>query len=423
MPTRSLGQLIKSERERRDLSLRGFAETLGISAAYLVDLEKNRRLPNAALLQKISDKLDIPVATFDEFSPDIPISVKSWLDKNPLFKRLLGFLQKSPEPETILANMERALAQPSQRKFPIAIYASELQAIGQESRNWDVETGGDLFGVWRDIPVVYLATQAGPAAKREDTHFRLDVEYLIRLSGTLERDWGLRYFGDWHSHHNLGLKRPSAGDQKRIVNLAGKNHFDAMAEFIVTFPNAPRASKAIEIHPYAYLNLPSEELTDITLIVIEGISPVREALIAASLLPEQGFSKFSDFLINDVVTTKESLGRISGSEGALVEEVTERLLSKAANEFASLTLEGVDVELHRQPFGFILVVPVADERNLAAAFDKIWPHKLLQIDWMDRTSGFSEEINCDLSGASLVAINRASEILGEILKVRKASAK
>ena len=109
-----------------------------------------------------------------------------------------------------------------------------------ESAAWKTETGGDLFGTWGDIPIIYLASQAGPQAKREATHFRLDVDYLITLSVMLEQDWGLRYFGDWHSHHQLGLHKPSSGDQRRITNLAAKNNFDQMAEFITTSTSAPR---------------------------------------------------------------------------------------------------------------------------------------------------------------------------------------
>jgi len=149
--------------------------------------------------------------------------------------RVLNFLRKSPSPEEALDRLEKASPHPRQRKFPIAIYESELQAIGLESASWDTETGGDLFGIWGDIPIVYFASRAGPNAKRDHAHFRLDVDYLISLSGLLETDWGLRYFGDWHSHHRLGLQAPSSGDQKRIAGVAAKNTFEEMAEFIVTF--------------------------------------------------------------------------------------------------------------------------------------------------------------------------------------------
>ena len=78
--------------------------------------------------------------------------------------------------------LERAASPDPPHRFPMAIYESELQAIGQESASWDSETGGDLFGIWGEIPVVYLATKSGPNSVRDQAHFRLDVQYLIKLS-------------------------------------------------------------------------------------------------------------------------------------------------------------------------------------------------------------------------------------------------
>lgn len=57
-------------------------------------------------------------------------------------------------------------------------WESELRAIAAETSAWTVETGGDLFGQWQANPTVFLATRAGPKAQRDNTHFRLDVDYL-----------------------------------------------------------------------------------------------------------------------------------------------------------------------------------------------------------------------------------------------------
>jgi hypothetical protein len=45
-------------------------------------------------------------------------------------------------------------------------------------------------------------------------------DYLRTLSSALAADWNLQYFGDWHSHHRLGLCGPSSGDRRRILRLA-----------------------------------------------------------------------------------------------------------------------------------------------------------------------------------------------------------
>ena len=408
MEAKTLGKKIKQEREKKGVSLRKFAQKLEISAAFLVDIEKDRRLPTEELLQKTADLLDIPVSVFDEFSPDIPKPVKDWLEKHPHLNKILNVLRRAPSQEEALAKLDKTFASPRQRKYPIAIYESELQAIGLESASWTTETGGDLFGIWGDIPIVYFASRAGPNAKRDHAHFRLDVDYLIRLSGLLEKDWGLRYFGDWHSHHRLGLQSPSAGDQKRIVGVAGKNNFDEMAEFIVTFASTYDAERKIVINPYAYLDLPSHNLTDVALIVLQGISPVRSALIAASSLREQQLDAFSSFPTEKISIPVEPFGRMHGIEGSSLLQISERLLSKAMSELTPISAG--ELELYREPFGFVIVVPVNDKQSVAFAIDKGWPHALLQVNWMDRKSGSTEEIVAVVVNASLLKTEQLKNI-------------
>jgi transcriptional regulator with XRE-family HTH domain len=403
MKDQTLGEKIKLERGKRKISLRKFAQQLEISPAYLVDIEKNRRLPNDGLLQKVADLLDIPVSDFDEFSPGVPKQVNNWLNNNPLVGRILRFINKSHAPEKALERLERYLSHPApQYKYPIAIYESELQAIGLESSSWEKETGGDLFGLWGDIPIVYFATRVGPHAKRDHTHFRLDVDYLINLSVMLERDWGLRYFGDWHSHHRLGLSTPSGGDQRRIQRLAAKNNFDNMAEFIITFASSHNDRKKIDIHPFLYLDLPSQSLTQAVPIVLKGTSPIRSALIAASLLPEQNLDTFSSFPIEQIGIPTEPLPRVLGYDGFLITQISEKLVAKTVSEMATVSA-GV-TEVYKQSFGYVIVVPVNDKENVAFALDKDWPHNLIEVDWINRANGQTEELPVDMADLSLLNV-------------------
>src|SRR5260370_19979703 len=95
-------------------------------------------------------------------------------------------------------------------------WESELRAIAAEASAWSVETGGDLFGRWHGIATIHLATKAGPHAERSNAHFPLDVDYLRQLSEIFAADWALRHFGDWHSHHPLGLSPPRSRDRRPI---------------------------------------------------------------------------------------------------------------------------------------------------------------------------------------------------------------
>src|SRR6266516_3986092 len=416
---KTLGKRLKQERERTGVSLRKQAESLGISPAYLVDIEKDRRLPTEELLQKIADLLDVPVSAFDEFFPETPKAVRDWLEGNPLFARIARFLRKAPNPEEVVENLEKASAQARPHRFALAIYESELQAIGLDSRSWSTETGGDLFGVWGDRPIVYFASRAGPNAKREHAHFRLDIDYLIKLSGQLDRDWGLRYFGDWHSHHRLGLQTPSEGDQRRLVSVAAKNSFAEMAEFIVTFGSTRHSARQVVINPYVYQDFPSPNFKEPALMIIEGISPIRSALIAASSLPEQDLTTFSSFSIQDISFPSEPLGRVSGLVGASTVQISERLLSKAMLELG--TMCGQELELFREAFGFVVVVQLTDKENIAFALDKNWPHPLLQVDWIDRARGQTEDMAVDVRRGSLVDLEQLKEIYSEVKRSKLSS--
>ena len=133
----------------------------------------------------------------------------------------------------------------------LIIWESELRAIAVETSAWTIETGGDLFGRWQTSPVVLLATKAGPKAQRSNAHFRLDVDYLRQLSEPLAIQWALRYFGDWHSHHRLGLVEPSSGDRRRIRQLGNRNQFPGMAEIIVTTEGSQH-EPIVRLHPWFY---------------------------------------------------------------------------------------------------------------------------------------------------------------------------
>jgi transcriptional regulator with XRE-family HTH domain len=404
----NLGQKIKKEREKKKVSLREFARQLGIAASYLVDIEKDRRIPSKEILQKTADLLELPISIFDEFSPEIPKPVRNWIEDNPLVAKVLKFIKTTANPDKALADLEKIQVHTKANRFPIAIYESELQAIGLESSTWETETGGDLFGIWGDIPIIYLASRVGSNAIRNQAHFRLDVDYLIKLSNLLQTSWGLRYFGDWHSHHRLGIERPSGGDRARIERIAAKNNFPEMTEFITTFPPSYNKSKKVQIHPYVYCDISSHEPLQTTLIVLKGLSPVREALISASILPEQHLSSFSSYSMDLIIIPKEPLARVPGIEGLPIEQISERALLRAKSEFEKM-ISG-NIEVHQTSFGHVIVIPVNENENVAFAVDQKWPHRILQVDWIDRKSKKTEELSIEIEKASLIDITGLKKV-------------
>ena len=61
MNTNILGTLIRTRREKLGISIRSAAKSIGVSAAFMSDLELARRLPSDETLKSISAKLFLSV--------------------------------------------------------------------------------------------------------------------------------------------------------------------------------------------------------------------------------------------------------------------------------------------------------------------------------------------------------------------------
>jgi transcriptional regulator with XRE-family HTH domain len=60
---RTLGELIRSQREMHELSVRQFAAMVGISNPYLSQIERNLRAPSDAVLEAIASELKMSAET------------------------------------------------------------------------------------------------------------------------------------------------------------------------------------------------------------------------------------------------------------------------------------------------------------------------------------------------------------------------
>lgn len=101
------------------------------------------------------------------------------------------------------------------------IFLSELDYISRCILDYpEIETGGQLFGYWTEdnVPVVVYAIGPGRNANHQVTFFNQDVNYLLEIGGELRSRYGLHHIGEWHSHHKLGLARPSGHDVNTMVS-------------------------------------------------------------------------------------------------------------------------------------------------------------------------------------------------------------
>lgn len=131
------------------------------------------------------------------------------------------------------------------------IYNSELEFLGKcilDSPN--IETGGQLFGYWTasGSPVVVYAIGPGPRANHQIAFFNQDVQYLERIGHILVSQFGLMHIGEWHSHHTLGLDRPSSHDANTMQKSIDRLHLN---RFLLCIGNC--RGNQYSIKPYNFI--------------------------------------------------------------------------------------------------------------------------------------------------------------------------
>ena len=138
----------------------------------------------------------------------------------------------------------------------------------------NIETGGDLFGLWVDshTAVVQFVLGPGKNCSRTSTSFFQDVEYLREAGRYLTQKHGLCNIGQWHSHHRLRLTRPSGGDEHTVWSNMPNLGLNRYIVFIATI-NGYGKNFTVKINPYLFEIQASGEqkpVADGTLKVLKG---------------------------------------------------------------------------------------------------------------------------------------------------------
>ena len=153
-----------------------------------------------------------------------------------------------------------------------AIFRSEMDYISSCILDCpDIETGGQLFGYWTEsgVPVVLYAIGPGRNANHQTTFFNQDVDYLVKVGGELRRLFGLRHIGEWHSHHKLGLARPSGHDAHTMISTIREKE---LGWFLLCIGNCDRAGERSSLNAFM---CDSESCADCGWDLIDAESPVR----------------------------------------------------------------------------------------------------------------------------------------------------
>lgn len=146
----------------------------------------------------------------------------------------------------------------------------------------EIETGGQLFGYWTfdGKPVVLFVLGPGPKAGHYNTFFMQDIDYLCECARILKQIYGLDHIGEWHSHHQLGLSRPSGHDANNIATNMRKLGYE---KFLLCIGNCTFSSSTINAYMF-YSN--KEEFEHIPWVVKNISSPFRKITFKENIFSE-----------------------------------------------------------------------------------------------------------------------------------------
>jgi transcriptional regulator with XRE-family HTH domain len=102
----SLGKLIKTGRERKGMTVRGFAAAIGVAPPFVTDMEADRRRPGPEVLARIAEVLELPEESMRNLDPRLSPEVKEWIAEEPRVSSLLRQLRDAPARDELLQQME-----------------------------------------------------------------------------------------------------------------------------------------------------------------------------------------------------------------------------------------------------------------------------------------------------------------------------
>ena len=139
----------------------------------------------------------------------------------------------------------------------------EIQKLVQFYPN--IETGGDLFGLWKDDRTVIIQQFIGPGkdCHRTTTSFHQDIEYLHKVGSLITTKEGLCNVGEWHSHHQIAMPHPSDGDRRTVFSNMPHLGLERFVLFIATIESKGYSGKKrshqiklddIKLRPFLFLD-------------------------------------------------------------------------------------------------------------------------------------------------------------------------
>lgn len=310
----------------------------------------------------------------------------------------------------------------------LIICESETRTIAGLAAKWrDIETGGDLFGLWsRDgIPNIMLVTGPGPDATHEATHFAQDLRFFLDLANYLRKKYGLQWLGTWHSHHSLGLDSPSQGDVEQVKSVTKKNNFRKWCEIILTHePETdtadqtgtswwsaarPQESFKIKVNAFSYIDPQKGHNVRAEVRVLRGASPFRSTLLSEGMGKRIGISKKdSSFPLERVILAAPESNCVTPLVNRIPDTLLKKisLLPKKAQEKLQLQVEQDMV---------IITTTLSEGIIVGIGMTNQPPHMITAVSVKNIKTGESKDVTAKVLAHGQVDICQAYKILESIV--------
>ena len=165
-------------------------------------------------------------------------------------------------------------------QFKVVIYDNEYKQICAWVLQYGyLETGGDLFGLWKDdyTAVIQLVLGPGKNCRRAPASFYQDVDYLEKAGSQLIKNEGVCHIGEWHSHHKIGLKQPSGGDEGTVWRNMPKYGLNRFVLFIANIETQINSAASVGCFLFERGTVDqSQRMTQGQFHLLQNESPLRE---------------------------------------------------------------------------------------------------------------------------------------------------
>src|SRR5262249_34356894 len=113
-----LTQLVKNRRLARGWSLRQLGTEIGVTPAYVADIEAGRRLPSADLKERLSAVLEIPFEELASADSRLTPDLRDWIEERPDLTLFFDRCEPPPEPDMLIQRLSRFVRRRSKPQPP-----------------------------------------------------------------------------------------------------------------------------------------------------------------------------------------------------------------------------------------------------------------------------------------------------------------